>query len=169
MMMQTDLTIAMAMKYEEDGASDAEPINPSLLTVGSITTVESVNSSHSYSDRIFATVKLNDMYDMKMKVDTAADTCIITVEDLQLLPFMPEIKPCYATLKGHGGGKIHNVGAIYLKVSFEGNSIQPKFTIVDAPETPSTIGCKQSQQLGIGKVNIHDIAGPNSKTPILLC
>ena len=29
------------------------------------------------------------------------------------------------------------------------------------------IGCKQSQRLGIAKVNIHDIAGPNSKTPIL--
>ena len=53
---------------------------------------------------------------MKMKVDTAADTCIITVEDLQLLPFMLEIKPCYATLKGYGGGKIHNVGATYLKI-----------------------------------------------------
>ena len=38
-------------------------------------TNDDAEGSHSYADRIFATVKLNDMYDMKMKVDTGADTC----------------------------------------------------------------------------------------------
>lgn len=111
----------------------------------------------SYPHRIFTAVKLNDHYSMKMKVDTGADISVLTTVDLQQLPLSLDIEPCHSVLKSYGGAKIENMGATFLKVSFNDNSTYTKFNIVEAPENPSMIGCKQSQELGIVIVNIHDV------------
>ena len=111
---------------------------------------------------------------MKMKVDTAADTCIIAVEDLQVglqrLPFKclksshvmqrwkAMVEARYIMLEPH---------TLY-KVSFEGNSIQPKFTIVDAPGTPLHNRLQARSQGGGGSGGSYDpppVAHPKDFVP----
>ena len=62
-------------------------------TIGTVDTISSVQTWTGYPRRLFATVKLNHCYDLKMKIDTGADTCILTTYDLQDMPFVPKVKP----------------------------------------------------------------------------
>ena len=63
---------------DEDEGSDPEPIAVFLDT---ITSENSVNSMSSYPNKIYTTVKINDQCSVQMKVDTGADTCILTIEE----------------------------------------------------------------------------------------
>ena len=47
-----------------------------------------------YPSKSFAKVKLNGCC-TKLKIDTGADTCILTANHLQNLPFTPSIKPSH--------------------------------------------------------------------------
>ena len=80
---------------DEDEGSDPEPIAVFLDT---ITSENSVNSMNSYPDKIYTTVKINDQRSIQMKVDTGADICILTTEDLQRLGLSVEIKSCSSVL-----------------------------------------------------------------------
>ena len=46
---------------------------------------KSVHSLSSYPDKIFATIGVNDKRNLKIKIDTDADTNILTTDDLQKL------------------------------------------------------------------------------------
>ena len=94
---------------------------------------------------------------MSLKVDTGADTCIITTTDLQLFPFL-SILPCKNVLRGYGGSEIENIGAATLRVSFKDKSANVKFNIVEAPGSPSMLGCRQSQDLGIISTNLDEVS-----------
>ena len=63
---------------DEDEGNDPEPIAVFLDT---ITSENSVNSKSSYPNKIYTTVKINDQCSVQMKVDTGADTCILTIEE----------------------------------------------------------------------------------------
>ena len=99
-----------------------------------------------------------------MKVDTGADTCILTIEDLQRLGLSVEIKPCSSILKGYGGNSIQNLGTTNLQVTFKDTSILKEFTIVEAPGHPSMIGCRQTQELGILTIHVEEVSS-NSASP----
>lgn len=145
-----------AFNIEEVGADDTEPVT---VIIGSVTEANTVHDISKFPEKIFATVKLNDHQDIKLKIDTGADTCILTTDDLQDLPFTPEIKPSFATLKGYGGSKIENVGVVYMKISHGNKTINTKFNVVNAPPgSPSMIGCRQAQELGLITVNIDNVA-----------
>ena len=64
---------------DEDEGSDSEPITVLLDT---ITSNNSIDSMSSYPNKIYATVKINDRRSIQMKVDTGADTCILTTDDM---------------------------------------------------------------------------------------
>ena len=141
--------------YDEDEGSDPDPIPVFLDT---ITSNNSVDSMSSYPNRIYATVKINDRHSLQMKVDTGADTCILTTDDLQRWGISVDIKPCSSILKGYGGNPIQNLRTTSLQVTFKNTSISTKFTIVEAPGHPSMIGCHQAQELGIITINVEEVS-----------
>ena len=144
-------------QLETQGATDdsTETQHVFLGTLNSDT--PQVDAVHKYSKRIYAVVTLNNQYQMKLKVDTGADICVVNTDDLQDIPFPVDIKKNDSLLEGYGPGSIKNIGVTDLKVTFRDKSIDTKFNIVQAPGKPSVIGCAQAQQLGIITVNIDNI------------
>ena len=143
----------------EDEGSDSEPITVFLDT---ITSANSIDSISSYPNKIYATVKINDRHTTQMKVDTGADTCILTTDDLQELGISVDIKPCSSTLKGYGGKPIQTLGTTILRVAFKNTSISTTFIIVEAPGHPSMIGCQQAQELGIITINVEEVSNASA-------
>ena len=94
---------------------------------------------------------------MSLKVDTGADASVITTTDLQHFPFPITILPCSNVLRGYGGSETENVGAAILRVSYKSKSATIKFNIVEAPGSPSMLGCRQSQDLGIISANLDEV------------
>lgn len=152
-------------------ATDEEDAESTCGSIGAITSRQVLSlkqgSSHqakSYADRIFASVKLNDSHKMKFKVDTGADTCVLTVQDFKELPFKTHLKKSNNILKNYGGGKLHNHGTIKLKLTFRKKSITAIFNVVDAVGDSSILGCRQSQELGIISLNVHQVKQTNTST-----
>jgi hypothetical protein len=137
---------------------DNELQYPHNLLLESVTSIDSIQRNYKPADRIYAKVVIDKSYTMNLKVDTGADTCILTTDDIQLLPQMPEIKPCHKTLRGYGGNVIQNVGTVQLNITFRNKSIDAAFNIVEAQGCSSIIGCRQAQELGIISVNINDVS-----------
>ena len=127
-----------------------------------ITSDSSVDSMSSFPNKIYTTVKVNNQRNIKMKVDTGADTCILTTEDLQRLGLSVEIKPCSSVLKGYGGHCIANLGTTTLQIAFKDASVSSEFTIVEAPGHPSMIGCRQAQELGIITIHVEEVSGDSA-------
>ena len=65
--------------YYGDSDESSEPITVVLDTITSENTVDVVSS---YPERIITTVKISDTRSIPMKVDTGADTCVLTTDDL---------------------------------------------------------------------------------------
>ena len=150
--------------YEEDGASDTEAIT---VILGSVSTENALHSLDSHQDRIYQSVRLNDKCNVKMKIDTGADTCILTTDDLQILPISIDLQPSDSILKGYGGSRIGNLGVTTLKVTYGNKSVETKFHVVEAPGNPSMIGCKQAQNLGIITVNVNELnSTPTSRAQL---
>ena len=122
-----------------DEESDSEPITVFLDT---ITSDNSVDSISNYPNKIYVTVKINDRRSIQIKVDTGADTCIPTADDLQGPGISVDIKSCSSILKGYGGNPVQTLGTTTLPVTFKNTSISTKFTTVEAPGLPSMIGCQ---------------------------
>ena len=145
----------------EEETSDTEPITVFLGTLtstnGQQTQEISLNTLDSHPDKIFAKVKINEVHDMNLKVDTGADACVITSTDLQHFPFPITILPCSNVLRGYGGSEIENLGVATLKVSFKDKSANIKFNVVEAPGSPSMLGCRQCQDLGIISTNVDEV------------
>ena len=74
--------IAQSPDYCGDNNEDSEPITVVLDTITSENTVDVVCSN---PERIITTVKINDTRSIPMKVDTGADTCVLTTDYLQKL------------------------------------------------------------------------------------
>ena len=144
---------------DEDEPSDSEPI---AVFLDAITSDSSVDSMSSFPNKIYTTVKVNNQRNIKMKVDTGADTCILTTEDLQRLGLSVEIKPCSSVLKGYGGHCIANLGTTTLQIAFKDASVSSEFTIVEAPGHPSMIGCRQAQELGIITIHVEEVSGDSA-------
>ena len=129
-MRKAQITEARQVNDEEDtdycGDSDegSEPITVVLDTITSENTVDAVSS---YPERIINTIKINDTRSIAMKVDTGADTCVLTT---------------FSTST--------------LKITFKGNSASASFNIVEAHSHPSIISCQLAQELGIITVNIQE-------------
>ena len=139
--------------YYGDSDEDSEPVTVVLDTITSENTVDVVSS---YPERIITTVKINDTRPIPVKVDTGADTCVLTTDDLQRLGFCLDIKPFNAFLKSYGGNTITNLGTFTLKITFKSNSASPSFNIVEAHSYPSIISCQLAQELGIITGNIQE-------------
>ena len=99
------------------------------------------------------------------ETNTGADTCVITTTDLQHFPFPITILPCSNVLTGYGGSEIENLGVATLKGSFKDKSADIRFNIVEVPGSPSMLGCRQCQDLGIISTNIDEVNNiPPTKT-----
>ena len=87
--------------YEEEGASDTEPINVFLGTLTSTNDCQNQEIAllNSIPDKIHATVRINDIHDMSLKVDTGADTSVITTTELQHFTFPITVLLCSKILK----------------------------------------------------------------------
>ena len=94
---------------------------------------------------------------MNLKVDTGADACVITSTDLRHFPFPITILPCSNVLRGYGGSEIENLGVATLKGSFKDKAANIKFNVVEAPGSPSMLGCRQCQDLGIISTNVDEV------------
>ena len=138
------------LEYDVDGDQQVD------VYVGEITSEESnpndLYQISTHPDRIHVTLKVNDQHAQKFKVDTGADTCVLTTDDLQTFPFSIDIKPPTSTLRGYSNNPIENIGITVLNISFQDKSISTKFHIVNAPGKPSILGCKQSQELDLIEV-----------------
>ena len=138
--------------------SDSEPVTVLLDTIMSENPVEhSVHNLSSYPDKIFTTVTITDKRRLQIKLDTGADTCVLTTDDLQRLGLSLDIKPYTSVLKSYGGNPIENLGATTLQIAYKSKSISAKFNNVEAPEHPSMIDCQQAQELGIITVNLQEL------------
>ena len=113
--------------YCGDSSENSEPITVVLDTITSENTVDVVSSN---PERIISTVKINDTRSIPMKVDTGADTCVLTTDYLQKLGLCLDIKPCNVVRKSYGGNTITNLGTSALKITFKGNSASANFHIV---------------------------------------
>ena len=75
---------------------------------------------------------------MKLKVDTGADICAVSIDGLQDFPFPVNIKKDDSILKGYGPGTLKDIGVADLKVTFRNKSINTKFNsgdiVVNWPE-----------------------------------
>ena len=149
------------LHHNEEDSSDVEPINVFLGTVTSneneIPQRKRLHDFSTHPEKIYVTVSINDLHDIRLKVDTGADACVITTGDLQNFPFPIDILPCSSILKGYGGSEIENIGLAMLKVSYKGKSTSITFNIVEAPGRPSMLGCPQCQELGIITANIDEM------------
>ena len=138
------------LEYDVDGDQQVD------VYVGEITSEESnpndLYQISTHPDRIHVTLKVNDQHAQTFKVDTGADTCVLTTDDLQTFPFSIDIKPPTSTLRGYSNNPIENIGITVLNISFQDKSISTKFHIVNAPGKPSILGCKQSQELDLIEV-----------------
>ena len=112
--------------YCGDSNEDSEPVTVVLDTITSENTVDVVRSN---PERIITTVKINDTRSIPMKVDTGADTCVLTTDYLQKLGLCLDIKPCNVVLRSYGGNTITNLGTSALKITFKGNSASANFHI----------------------------------------
>ena len=110
-----------------DSNEDSEPITVVLDTITSENTVDVVSSN---PERIITTVKINDTRSIPMKVNTGADTCVLTTDYLQKFGLCLDIKPWNVVLKSYGGDTITNLGTSALKITFKGNSPSANFHIV---------------------------------------
>ena len=151
---------------EEDNDSEPQSESDDASWIGSIdTTVKTIGTVKGNSpgpktpyDRIYARICLNDSYDMKLKVDTGSDACTITTKDLQRSGLAVHIKASNCVLNKYGGGVIKSYGTAKLKVAYKGNSTLADFQVVQADGSPSILGCRQSVELGIIKLNVHSLA-----------
>ena len=129
--------------------------------VGTVDTVSSVQAVTDYPKKLFTVVRLNNCHDLRMKIDTGADTNILTTYDIQDMPFVPSMKASSKILKGYGGSSIDNIGVSALEVSHGNKSLRVNFDIVNAPNgSNSIIGCSTALELGLITANINDV---NSK------
>ena len=150
---------------EEIYLQEEEPVHTNIGTITSSRKIQSLKQQttqqpahqQKLGDRIFATVKVNDSHKIKLKVDTGADTCVLTIDDLQNLPFPVSPRKSNNILNSYGGGLLKNYGTVKLKVTFRNQSTVATFNVVHAPGEHSILGCRQSQELGIIRVNIHQI------------
>lgn len=143
---------------EDYETEDSTPIKVFLGTLNCNSPVtHSLHSIHRYPNKIYATVRVNDKYNFRLKVDPGADTSVINTNDLQNLPFSVDIKESQDILSNYGDGLIKNLGACHLKLSFKDKSTSVRFNIVDtSPNSPSLLGCRSSQELGIITVNLGE-------------
>ena len=150
--------------YEEDSEEETSDTEHITVFLGTLTSTKgqqtqeiSLNGLDSHPDKIYAKVKINEYYDMSLKVDTGGDACVITTTDLQHFPFPITILPCSNVLRGYRGSEIENSGTAILKVSYKSKSATIKFNIVEAPGSPSMLGCRQSQDLAIISANLDEV------------
>ena len=150
--------------YEESSEEETSDTEPITVFLGTLTLTKdqqiqeiSLNALDSHPDKIYAKVKINERHSMSLKVDTGADACVITTTDLQHFPFPITILPCSNVLRGYGGSEIENLGVATLKVSFKDKSADIRFNIVEAPGSPSMLGCRQCQDLGIISTNLDEV------------
>ena len=147
--------------------------NPYTMNdIGSITarTIDALTTSRSASsgrhiDKIFAGVKLNDSYKARLKVDTGSNRCTLTTQDLKKSQLDLAIQPDSHILNNYGGGTITSHGSTQLKLSYNGKSTLAHFSIVEAPDNPSILGCRQALELGILTLNINSIHTSNETQP----
>ena len=149
------------LRHDKECSGGIEPINVFLGTVTSkeynIPQPIELHSFNTHSEKIYVVVKINGLHDVKLKVDTGADASVITTSDLHNFPFPIEIQPCNNILKGYGGLEIENIGSATLKVSYREKTIDMKFNMVEAPGSPSMLGCRQCQELEIITANIDQV------------
>ena len=93
---------------EEESEEETSDTQPTTVFLGTLTSTKhqqtqeiSLNALDSHPDKIFAKVKINEVHDMSLKVDTGADACVITSADLQHFPFPITILPCSNVLSGY--------------------------------------------------------------------
>lgn len=135
---------------------DPEQASSHIGTISSSS--KSIYSVSRYADEIFANTTINGCHKIKIKVDTGADTCILTENQMLLLPFKPRIKKTNTILKGYEGLRITNTGATDLKLTYKNKTITTSFDIVNTPlGPPSILGCRQAQALGIISFNLNEI------------
>ena len=92
-----------------------------------------------------------------MKINTGADSCILTTDDPQILLISIDQQPSDSIFKRIRWIKDRNLGVATLKVTYGDKSVETKFHVVEAPGNPSMIRCTQAQDLGIITVNVNSL------------
>ena len=127
----------------------------SIETIKTICDVTTRTGGHI--DKVYAKVKLNDSYSTRLKVDTGSDTCTITTEELQKSGLPVTINPSNCILKNYGGGIIKNYGTTNMKITYRDRSTRADFRVVNAPNSPSILGCQQALELGMITLDVNSV------------
>ena len=158
--------------HDIDASADTFTLND----IGSITSSQvcqlSSNRQQPTSkiiNKIFVNAKLNDTAHVRLKVDTGADTCTITEEDLKKANLKVKVQPTDCILYAYGGMKIPHLGTARLKISFRGKSTTADFKVVRVKNNPSVLGCRHALELGILTLNVNAVktVQPLTKEKIL--
>lgn len=137
--------------------SEDEHCAYTLSTISTIGNLSTVTDGERGVNKVYARVVLNDKYAIKLKVDTGSDTCTLTKEDLKKSQLAIKPKQTNCILKKYGGGIIPNFGSANLKITYRDKSTLADFKIVEAPNNPSIMGCRQALELGLITLNVNSI------------
>ena len=108
---------------EED---EPEQLSSSIGTISSNS--KCIHPFFKYTDKIFASPTI------KIKVNTGADTCILTENQMQLLPFKLKIRITNAILKRHECSRIKNIVVTDLKIICKNKTIRTRLDIIKTPQ-----------------------------------
>ena len=150
--------------YEEDSEEETSNTEPITVFLGTLTSTKgqqtqeiSLNAPDSYSDKIYAKDKVNEHHDRSLKLDTGADACVITTTDLQYFPFPITILPCSNVLRGYGGSEIQTLVQLTWSSPIRASQPLSNSRSWKPPGSPSMLGCRQSQDLGIISANLDEV------------
>ena len=105
-------------------SEEDEPEQPSS-SIGTISSSSKcIHSFSKYTDKIFAS------HTIKIKVNTGADTCILSENQMQLLPFKLKIKITNTILKRYECSRITNIVGNGLKIIHKNQTIRTRLYII---------------------------------------
>ena len=113
-------------QMQEDFPKEDEPEKASS-SIGTISSnSKCVHSISRYAEKIFAS------HTIKIKLDTEADTCILTENQMWLLPFKLKIRITNTILKGYGCSRITSIALTNLNIMLKNKAVT-RFDIVNTP------------------------------------
>lgn len=94
-------------------------------------------------------IKINERQ-IQFKIDTGANSSVITRQECQELGVVDKIKPRKIIIESYGGFEVEAIGEIKLKIGFKNRWYKEKFIVIKK-NYEKILGLEASEELGIVK------------------
>ena len=142
-------------EIHDETDTDDDECNELFLGTLQVDSVHSSNRNKVYTD-IDVTIKPHHKKTttIRCKVDTGAETNVISKSDFNKIVATPEEKSLGPpqNLIAYGGQKIQCAGTCELYVHYKGTTIKTPFTVTNV-KGPAMLGCNTCEQLGLVTIN----------------